>query len=75
MTTHVRINVFSKDGILLLEEIHSIKYSPQGLLGVPERLGKTASSMLCFPTQEEVGNPINRGDPFTAICGIFIPGA
>ena len=75
MTTHVRIDVFSQDGILLLGETHSIKYSPVGLLGVPERLRATASSMLCFPTKEEVGDQTNRGDPFTAICDIFIPGA
>ncbi len=73
MVTHVRIDVVSSDSELLLGETHSIRFSTEGLLGVPERLEVTSSGLLCFPTKDEAGDITNRGDPFTAICGIFSP--
>jgi hypothetical protein len=74
MVSHVRINVSSRDGNVLLEETHSMKFGARCLLGVPDKLGYTPSSMLCFPFEEETGDLTNRGDPFLSICNIFLPG-
>lgn len=74
MVTHVRLDVLSHDGSLLLGETHSIKFTTGGLLEVPVRLGVNPSSMLCFPTKEEAMDPTNRGDPFTAVCNVLTPG-
>lgn len=74
MVTHVRIDVFSKDGVLLLGEIHSVKVSVDGLLGIPQRLEVSLTGLLCFPSKEEAGDITNRGDPFSAICSLLTPG-
>jgi hypothetical protein len=75
MVSHVRIDILSREGELLLGEKHSVKISDEGLLGIPDRLEVNASNLLCFPTKEEAGDIANRGDPFTAICRIFSPGS
>jgi len=53
MVTRIRLDVLSEDGIELLGETHSIKFGPEGLLGVPTRLGFSAGSLLCFPSKAE----------------------
>ena len=73
MVSRIRIDVVSSEGVLLLGETHSIRFGTEGLLGVPERLEVNSSSMLCFPTKDGAGDNTNRGNPFTAICGIFSP--
>lgn len=74
MVTHVRIDVSSRDGNVLLGETHSIKFGAEGLLGVPDKVCYTPSSMLCFPSEEETGDLTNMGDPFLSICNICLPG-
>ena len=71
MVSHIRIDVVSIEGVLLLDETHSIRFGREGLLGVPKRLEVNSSSILCFPTKDEAGDITNMGDPFTTICGIF----
>jgi hypothetical protein len=73
MVSHIRIDVFSNEGVLLLGETHFIIFGTRGLIGVPERLEVNSSSMLCFPTKDEVIDITNMGDHFTTICGIFSP--
>ena len=75
MVTHIRIDVMSHEGVFILGETHSITFTAEGLLEVPVRLGVNPTSMLCFPTKEEAMDTTNRGDPFTAVCKIFTPGA
>jgi hypothetical protein len=73
MVSHIRIDVVSSEGVLLLGETRSIRFGTEGLLGVAERFEVNSSSVLCFPTKDEAGDITNKGDPFTTICGIFSP--
>ena len=75
MVTHIRIDIFSVNNTPLLGELHSIKIGPEGLLGVPDRIGYAAGSLLCFPSKEEACNLTFRGDPFPSICSILVSGS
>jgi hypothetical protein len=72
MVKHVRIDVSNRDGDVILGETHSVKLGAEGLMGVSARLGYTPSSLLCFPSEDEMGDLTNRGDPFTPICNLFL---
>ena len=65
---YVSIQVSTNGGESLLCETHLIGFGPEGMLGIPERLGYAAKDLLCFPTKEEKADLGNQGAPFSAIC-------
>jgi len=73
MITHVRIDVSSRDGNVLLGETQSIQIGADGLVGVLDMLGYKSASLLCFPSEEQTGDETNGGDPFISICNLFLP--
>jgi len=74
MVSHIRIDVVSIEGALLLGETHSNSFGTEGLLGVPKRLGVNSPSMLCFSTKDEAGEFTNKAILLQLFTIFFLPG-